>query len=345
MANNSNKTLPRLSLGPSYSPSNPAPKGSGWGVLKPEYGGQGGVATYNGPKIQDANVGDGTGGGTGGGSGPSAAEVAQAKANAAAKKASRRQNENTASLVDAQYQLLGSFGAQRDTKLANILKGLQDADRLLMENYGIGLQGLLQSKTDNEMSEADASAGNIVNAVRERQDILNEASSNGAGESDLLKAQIQALRNYNANQGEVNRSFYDTLNSVNRSISGLNSDTATSRNNLFNQSEADKESAWANYYNQTADTWTQIQNIENSNTNIDSDTSEAYTKKYADAAAKAAAAAKGSYKRAGTPSGWDDWGGKGRSQDRELTSSNRAATVNLGGKQKAPEGATLRKWN
>ena len=44
------------------------------------------------------------------------------------------------------------------------------------------------------------------------------------------------------------------------------------------------------------------------------------------------------------PGGYTDWAGKGKSEERSLTSSNRSATVNLGGPQKRAEGATLRTW-
>ena len=286
------------------------------------------------------NPGDSPGGG--GGDGGYAA--AQARANRQARSASRKQNEQTAALVDAQHKLLTGFGKQRDTKLANITAALESASKLLLENYGKTLGSLQGSLKDNEMSEADASFRNVSNAIRERGDILAEAAMNGAGETDLLRAQLNALRNHSANQGEVNRSFFDTLRSVNNSIMSLNTDTATSRTNLFNQAESDREAAWANYYNQTADTWTQIGNIENSNSNIDSDTSVAYKKKYGSAADEAAKATSGSYKRKNAPGGYTDWAGKGKSEERSLTSSNRSATVNLGGPQKRAEGATLRKW-
>lgn len=270
------------------------------------------------------------------------AAAALARANAAAKASASRQNENTRSLADQQHALLASFGTQRDKKIGNIQNGLQLANEILLQSFGSALEGLRGNLADNDKAESDSSFSNVTNAVRERQDILGEVASQGAGETDLLRAQLQALRNYSSNQGEISRSFFDTLRSVNNATAGLRSDTKTSKTNLFQQAEADKESAWANFYNQQADTWTQIGNIENSNTNVDSDSSVGYAKKYTDAAAKAAEATAGVYNKQGLPSDWNDLGG-GKA-DRELTGGNRAATVNLGGKQKRPEGATLRKW-
>ena len=282
---------------------------------------------------RDSGGSDGGGGGGGGGS-----------YNAAARASSRKQNEATAALVDQQRQLIDAFANQRDIKLANIARAFTDSDARLLDNYRTALAGLEGTRANNEKAEADASFSNVANAIRERGNILAEAAANGAGESDLLRAQLQALRNFSNNQGEVNRSFYDTLQSINNSVTALNNDTATSRTNLYNQREADREAAWANFANQTADAWTQIMNIESANTNVDSDTSEAYNRRYADAGAQAASAVRNSYSRKAIPAGWTEWEGKGSTEDRRLVSNNRAAMVNLGGQTKRPEGATLRRW-
>ena len=279
----------------------------------------------------------GTGGGGWGGGGGSY--------NAAARASSRKQNEATAALVDQQRQLIDAFAKQRDIKLGNIARAFTDSDARLLENYRTALAGLEGTRANNEKAEADTSFGNVSNAIRERASLLAEAAANGAGESDLLRTQLQALRNYSANQGEVNRSFYDTLQSINNSVTALNNDTANSRTNLYNQREADREAAWANFANQTADAWTQIMNIESANTNVDSDTSEAYNRRFADAGSQAAAAVRNSYSRQAIPAGWTDWAGKGAAEDRRLTSNNKAATVNLGGPVRRPEGATLRRWD
>lgn len=277
-------------------------------------------------------------------SGPSAEQRAVNAANAAGRSASSKANQNTKDQAEGQFKLLASFGTQRDIKLSNIQQALQASQDMLLKNYGIALGGLKEAGSDNDKAEADASFSNVSNAVRERAGILDQVASMGAGESDQLRAQLAALRNYSSNQGEVNRSFFDTLRSINSSINSLNSDTGTSRLNLFNQAEGDRESAWSNYYNQTADTWTQIGNIESSNNNVDSAASVAYKKQYGQSADEAAKAAAGSYARQAAGADIYDWSGKGAAEERALNTSNKAATVNLGGKQKKPEGATLRKW-
>jgi hypothetical protein len=271
------------------------------------------------------------------------ADAAEAKAKKEAKDRSRKENEATKALVDQQVSLSGAFGKQRDTKLGNISRTFSTSDSNLLKGYGQALGGLRSSAKDNDKSEGDSSFQNIANAVRERQDIIGEIGNNGGGETDMLRGQLAALRNYSANQGEINRSFFDTLNSINRSITSLNVDTTTGRNNLWNQAESDRESAWANYYNQQADTWTQITNIENSNNNTATDSSEAYKKTQPNSGKKAASFAGSSYtKKANTK--MDQWSGKGANENRKLTSVNAAATVNLGGPMKRAEGATLRKW-
>ena len=299
------------------------------------------VAPQNPRTVTTAPINDGggsPGGGTGGGDGGYSA------ARSASRSASQKQNDNTAALVDQQRKLIDAFATQRDKKLGNINNSFTTSDSLLMKNYGLAAEGLAGTRRQNEMAEGDASFSNISNAVRERQNIADQAASQGAGETDLLRSQLAAFRNYAANQGEVNRSFNDTLQSINNSLTSLNSDTSTSRTNLFNQREADREAAWANYANQTSDAWTQIANIENANTNTESDMTVGYNKKFTDAGAQAAAAVKNSYSRQAIPTGWNEWGGKQGTQERALTSSNRAAAISLGGPVRRPEGATLRRW-
>jgi hypothetical protein len=271
------------------------------------------------------------------------ADAAEAKAKKEAKDRSRKENAATKALVDQQVGLSAAFGKQRDKKLENISKTFTTSDANLLKGYGQALGGLRESAKDNDKSESDSSFQNVANAARERQDVVSQVGDNGGGETDILKAQLAALRNYSTNQSEINRSFFDTLGSINRSITSLNVDTATSRNGLWSQSEADREAAWANYYNQQADTWTQITNIENSNNNTDSSTSVAYKKTQPNSGKTAATYAGANYSKKAN-STLDKWSGKGAAEIRKPTSINAAATVNLGGPMKRAEGATLRKW-
>lgn len=302
------------------------------------------VVTYRGGSGSTASSqdtgswSDDSGGGGGGGGGYDA----YAAANAAARAQSQKQNEQTRALADAKYALLGSFGKQRDTKLANIAAGLAASDLSLLENYRTSNRGLQDTLTDNEKAQADSSYKNILNTLRERSDIQSEVASQGAGETDILRSQLSALRNYDANQGEINRSFFDTERSTNRAITGLNVETVTGRKNLFDRAEDDRDAAHTNYQNQVTDMWNEILNIENSNTNVDSDSSEAYQRKYTNAAAEMSNAAANSYTKKTFDPAMKDWDGKGQERERKLT-SNKAQVISLGGGKRA-EGATLRKW-
>ena len=303
-----------------------------------------GLATTNWSAPAATSSNTGWGGDWGGGGGGGGISSAQAKINAEGKARSDRENQATLDQVKHQEALLGSFAKSRDTKLSNIATALSTSDKNLLAGYDKTLGALRGNLLDNDKAQGDNSFANLSNAIRERGDISKEVASQGAGETDTLVAQLASLRNFTANQAETNRAFFDTLRSTNNSITSLNNETTTSRNNLFQQAEADREAAWANYNNQMAETWTQIANIENANTNIDSDSSNQYYKYAPGAAAEAAKHAAASYKRQAAPAGWTEWANKGKTEERAVTSSNRAAAVNLGGPIQRPEGATLRKW-
>ena len=281
---------------------------------------------------------------TGGGYDPAAAAAAaQAKANATARAASEKQNDATRKAAEAKAALLPEFEKQRDSKLRDITANLKASDSTLLANYETALGGLEGTREDNEMSEADQTFANILNTLRERGDIAAEVAAQGAGETDMLRAQLAALRNYDTNQNEINRSYFDTLRSVNRAVSSLNTDTITSRKNIYDQAESERASAYSNFYNQMADAWNEIFNIESQNTNVDSDTSVAYKTKYGDAAKKAAEFTGKNYERKAFDPALRKWEGQGSERTRSL-SNNRASVINLGTPQRRPEGATLRRW-
>lgn len=318
-------------------PKKPVAMGNGPGKVSTYNGGGGGVQSGPSAGGEDGGEDGGGGGGGGGGYDPYAA------ANAAARSASSKQNDNTRAAAEAKHSLLAAFDAALKTKLGNVSQGLASSDSLLLSNYKTALGGLQGTRADNEKAESDSSFSNISNTLRERGDILAEVASQGAGETDALQAQLAALRNYQSNQTEINRAFHDTQRSVNRSIVGLNTDTITGRKNLYDKAEDDRETAYSNFYNQSADAWNEIFNIENSNTNVNSASSVGYDKKFADAAAKVAEFAGKSYAKKAFDPALRQWEGQGKEEERALT-SNKAQVINLGQAQKRPEGATLRKW-
>lgn len=285
-----------------------------------------------------------------------AAAEKRAAEDEAAKKAraeSVRQNSVTRQQAIAQFTLLDRFGRSRRVKLGNIERALATADKALMKSYKATSGQLVGARQDNEKAEGAASFANTTNRLRESGDLLGETSAMGAGESDTMRAQLQAVRNWDANQGEVGRSFFDTLRTVNSSITDLNNDTRTSRINVREQAYSDKEQVWANYYDRVADTWTQIYNIEGSNPNLGAKNTakkgsaeyetpiQAYERRFKDAYKNAARAAGSAYKSPGISKALQNWNGNVRAQGARLTSANMAAAVRTPTLKK-PEGATLR---
>ena len=228
------------------------------------------------------------------------------------------------------------FAKARDTKLSNIKLQLTEQDAALLRGYDERIGQLLGARKDNEMAEAASSYANLVNRARERVDLIAEAATMGAGETDTLRAQMQALRNWDANQADINRSFFDTQRSVNNAITDLNDDVRTARINAQAQALKDQEQVWANYYNQRADAYTQLGNIRGN------PYSDSY-KKGDDAFDKAATESGMSWKNPGVSKDIREWKGTAQPVETRLNNSYVKATVtNLAAKK--PEGATLRTW-
>src|SRR5690606_21086506 len=116
----------------------------------------------------------------------------------------------------------GSHDSVRNSVLAGIEQSLMSKIDAINETFAAAMGDFNTDLRENEKSEADATFANLTNRARERGDLITQALSQGAGESDVLRTQQQALRNWSANQADVNRSFFDTRNSVNAAISDLN---------------------------------------------------------------------------------------------------------------------------
>ena len=165
--------------------------------------------------------------------------------------------------VAALEQLLSTgFKQALDQRLANIENSAKQGDALLMDGYNARMNVLLNLRKDNEIAEGSSSWANLTNRAREASDILTQAAAMGAGETDQLRSQLIAARNWSSNQMEVNRAYYDSLGSNNNAIVDLNADTRSARYNLANQALSDKEQAWSTYANQVAEASTQLGNIQ-----------------------------------------------------------------------------------
>jgi hypothetical protein len=290
------------------------------------------------------------------------------------KSAQRGTNQKT---LDALKDLVGTgLGKARDTQLATIDQSLKTKLEQIQQTFDAGITGFRENLRDNEQTEADASFANMANRARERGDLVTQALSQGAGESDILQSQMQALRNWAANQGDVNRSFFDTRQSINSGISDLNTATRTSRINEETSANDSRSKVWDSYYDSRADALTQMANLDQQNYLLDNEiaaterqkaqqtglvswldsgknyedyvaptsmaaaSAPAYTSDYARQAAEAAGS---SWKSPGISKETEQFKGEGQSTG-SLNSSSAAAGAGNTSSRKKPEGASLRKW-
>lgn len=307
----------------------------------------GGSSGSGGSSSSSGSSGSGGSGGSGGGGGYS---YAKAQAKAAARY--RRQAEN----LEAQAKAL-KHALRVDLKkgllqqLGDINQVSQQQDKIVRQGFRARMGSLLGAAEDNTKAAEGQTGINQQNLVRERNSALSEAMAQGAGESDALRAMMMSLRNWNANQTEIERGYFDTLRSIQSGQTDLETDTKTALVNNAIQRNSDKEMLWTNYYNQRSEIWTQLGNVRGQQADY-----------YAMAAEMgkgggvkgATAQAKHAFMQSAKELGksWDNpgvgkkimkWDGApeieaDRSQPRGLQD---AKYVSLGEK---PEGATLRKW-
>ncbi len=240
--------------------------------------------------------------------------------------------------VKALKSLLESgFKNALTTRLNNISRSYKTLDADILKGYKERSLQLVGSRKDNEKAEADQSFANLANRARENQDILAQAAEQGAGETDTLKSQLMALQNWDTNQGEINRSFFDTMRSVNAAITDLNADTRSARINAATQMIGDQEQARATYRNQMSETAAQLGNL------VANPYSNAYKKNakyYATMAEQAATVDK-------TPAvdkRISEWQGTLQPSEAKLNNT-KLKDVDTVKPQKKPEGATLRAWS
>lgn len=317
------------------------------------------------------------GGKTGTGGAAAYERRAVARENAAKKKAGKRYLDQ-ASNLEAQAKAL-RFALKKSYKGA-LKQNLGDVNRVLKQQQGLVREGyrarrgaLAGADRDNEMAAAGQSGANMTNLARERSSALSETAALGAGESDTLRSMSMSLRNWTANQSDVQRSYSDTLRSINSSRVDLNIDTKTAFANNQLQAQGDKEQLWTNYYDRRSESLTQLGNIRGQQADYFAMAKEmgvgglgkpkkagggkkgqfshtpvrnqAQATKASEKAFMAAARASGqSWKNPGLSKGVKNWDGRGPFKEtNNFSNSALLNSTDLGG-TKRPEGATLRKW-
>ena len=276
----------------------------------------------------------------------------------------------------------GSHAATRDNALKMLDEALDAKLAQLQKTFDLASADFAVNLRDNEKSESDASFTNIANRARERQDLVTQALSQGAGESDVLKSQLQALRNWSVNQGDINRSFFDTRASINAGITDLNTSTQQGRMNEELSTNMAKADRWDDFYESMASSYSDMANLDQSNYLLSGEIAAAekqrgysegvlnwlnegknfadyetprletmaaakaapYESKYADLAAQMTGS---TWTNPGVSDKTKNWQGMEQSQTTLTNTQPWNAQDNTEGgtpTKKRPEGATLRRW-
>jgi hypothetical protein len=283
--------------------------------------------------------------------GPSAADIAAANAaaeTAKAKKAGKdqtaKENAATQSIIDTLLKTLGGYAQGRDTANANAQTTLDTTLEGILANYQAALTDYEASAATNTQDESSKSAANVVNRARERMGNLAQVLSQGGGETDALRALLTVFQNYDANQLDVTRSFFDTERGINSQIAGANSQAATNRQSAWQQYQEARGQAENDYRKNYMDVWTNAQRTGAQNTNVESDYSTGFTANYGgkNPEEEAARYAGQQYTQEDKDEKWyREFEGKKEGKTSTVTSTNRAGSATIKA-PKAAEGATLR---
>ena len=241
-------------------------------------------------------------------------------------------------------------------RLANVDIVTRQADANLMDGYRERVGQLRGAASDNEKAAGDSSQQNLMNRARERANAVSEAALQGAGESDQLRSQVMSLRNWAANQAEIDRGYFDTVRSINSSLTDLNVDTKNARLNVAAQGNADRDQAYTDYFNQRSETFTQIGNLFGQRSELyglaNEQVGSKKTRRLRDQAIRRSDSAFMSasrenariWKNPGVPKRIRNWEGVDDFETPAPAPVGRSIVTDLSEPRKAPEGATLRKW-
>lgn len=243
------------------------------------------------------------------------------------------------------------------TNLRNVERAMKTADDLLMSQYDERVTELGKAAGDNDKAVNAQGFANQTNRGRERMNAVSELISHGAGETDALRAQGMSLRNFEQNQLDVNRSFFDTLTTINSSLKDTTIDTRTAR--VQNKQEAidDKQQLWNSYFDASSEAYTNLGNTygamateyRNADSELDGKKGKKAARRAKRLGRKSAAAfmdaadfGKRSKKTPEVADDLMDWKGADSFEGNMNNSTYRGGA---GVAMDRAEGATLRKWN
>lgn len=283
---------------------------------------------------------------------------AVARANADKRKAGQRylkQAQNLEAQAKALKRALNQeFAKNRDIGLANVGQRLTETLDILKEDAAARGGQLDVAAGSTQTAAGQQENQSLSNMVRERSDAMNLLLEQGMGETDQMRAMLMSARNMNANQNEGNRSYFDTMQSINQSITDLNADTRTGLANTFGEAEAERGRIWESYYSKRNQGFTQLGNIRGQQADYyasaremgvspgkgkESAAQSAMKSSYESAATEAGKA----YKEAALPSWIKDWQGTAL-KDAKVQNTNLAAATTIDKVDRA-EGAALRRWD
>jgi hypothetical protein len=272
------------------------------------------------------------------------AAAADSKAKAAGKAQSAKENSATQGIIDALMKSLEGYAQGRDTGLANNQRAYDDTLTGILSNYASAVADYDKTSTTNEQDEVSKSAANVTNRARERMGNLMQVLSQGGGETDALRSLLTVFQNFDANQMDIARSFFDTDRQIGSQITGANTQAETSRRSAWQQLQEANSQVTNDYYKNYMDVWTNAQRTAAQNTNTDSDYSTAFNANFGgkDPVQEASKFAGKSYEtETKDDEFFKNFQGRKEPKKTELSSTSRAGTTTINAPQ-AAEGATLR---
>jgi hypothetical protein len=229
------------------------------------------------------------------------------------------------------------------------------ADAQLVRAYRTDYGKLVKAGEDNAREYDTQTVEAVADRGRARSNALSEAMAQGAGESDVLRAQQMSLRSWKANQMEADTSYHDTLTSINTQVAGLTERTRTARIEAQSQANVNRDDLWTQYYQARSEAYTELGNVYGrqadelglANQAIASPAlrrrRRATDRRYRAAGQASARTTGRAWRDPGVSRAYTMWKGGAEVED-EMSPHGNAEAVNEV-PLKRPEGASLRRWD